>query len=288
MKNNAVASDSWLNNLPASHADYLSYSVIELGRHPSAFLIYQDKVRFIKQIPEVVQQKEYAVLAWLEKLQLSSEKLTTDQLTKTKAPMELQIPKPDLISCRTDLLITTKLEGSPLTKVSLLAQLPLVSKVLVYIHRLIEFSSLPNIIMQSIDHQLPSFVDDVIEYKSQFNQAIGNINNNFSILGFIHGDLSVGNILASNTTIGLVDWEYASIRDCRWDLATLAVEFELDNNEFQTLCDSYSELRNLQEISFTSVAKSWSVIYAITCLIWAKKNNQDTNRYIQFLERLEN
>lgn len=288
MNHNLITAEFWLNYLPEQYADYLSFSIIDLGRHPSAFLTYKDKIRFIKQVPEHVQQKEYAVLSWLEQLQSKTETLTSERLEKAQPPLELQLPQPEFIHSRTDLLVTSKLDGFHLTKLSLLEQLPLVCKVLVYIHRLIEVTHLPNIIVQSLNYELPCDINDVAPaYKNVFQQAKDNIKNNVAILSFIHGDLSDGNILASDLTIGLVDWEYATVRDGRWDLATLAVEFELNAKEFSGLCEVYLKQRDLQEKSFTSVAQSWSVIYALTCLSWAQKNNQETNRYIRFLQNLE-
>jgi thiamine kinase-like enzyme len=287
MENNALADDFWLHNLPSSHADYLSYTEIELGRHPSAFLVYQNQQKFIKQVPEHIQKIEYSILSWLEELQLDSNPSVSKTSISKQRPTELQLPKPDALTSRSDLLITSKLDGTQLTKSSLISRFPLVCKILVYLHQLVEVTKLPSIIVYSLDYELPISSDDVEGcYLELFNQAKINIADNISIIGFIHGDLSMGNILVTNSSIGIVDWEYANVRDCRWDLATIAVEFELNSDEFNNLCDVYLKQKGLQEDNFIDVAKSWAVIYAITCLSWAKKNNQQTNRYMQFLTRL--
>ncbi|GHB78949.1 hypothetical protein GCM10008107_30640 [Psychrosphaera saromensis] len=293
MKKNTSADDFWLHNLPSSHADYLSYTEIELGRHPSAFLTYQNHEKFIKQVPEHIQKIEYSILAWLHELQLAPNAVKNDKGIKpvisTKAPYELQIPKPDVSTSRTDLLITSKLDGIPLTKLSLASRFSLICKSLAYLHQLIEVTQLPSIIVRSLDHELPINSNDVEScYLAQFNQAKAKIDENLSILGLVHGDLSSGNILVTDSTIGIIDWEYANVRDCRWDLATVAVEFELNSGEFNKLCDLYLKQRGLHEDSFIDVAKSWAVVYAVTCLSWAKKNNQKTNRYLQFLGQFEN
>jgi len=295
MKNTPPASDDWLNNLPASHADYLSYEKITLGRHPSAFLVYKNETKFIKKIPQSTQEIECSVLMWLDQLQLSSESLF-------KVPAELRLPKPDLLSSRTDLLITSKLNGKGLTKTNFIAHLSLINKALIYIHNLVNADNLPSQIAQPIKQKLPIEIKDVdCAYHEQFMKAETNIDKSQSVLAFVHGDLSAGNILFNDNNnlansglinIGLVDWEYATVRDCRWDLATLAIEFELNTDEFMALCRNYLMQRrkviDSQEViesEFIQVAQSWLVVYAITCLSWAKQYDQDTNRYIQFLHQ---
>lgn len=274
MKNNALDDNFWLNNLPASYADYLSYTDIELGRHPSAFLVYQDTQKFIKQVPEHIQKVEYSILSWLEELQ-------------QERPIELELPKPDKLTSRSDLLITSKLDGVELTKLALLSRFPLLCKILAYLHQLTEVTQLPTIITQSVDHPLPINCRDIEAcHVELFNHAKASIEGNIELLGLVHGDLCSGNILVTDSSIGIIDWEYANVRDCRWDLATIAVEFELNSDEFDSLCRIYLAHRELQDNNFTEVAKSWTVVYAVTCLSWAKKNNQSTNRYLQFLTNL--
>lgn len=287
MKNNPLADDFWLHNLPSSHADYLSYTEIELGRHPSAFLVYKDHQKFIKQVPEHIQKIEYSILSWLEELQLESNSSVSKTSIAKQRPSELQLPKPDVLTSRSDLLITSKLDGIQLTKSSLVSRLPLMCKILVYLHQLVEVTKLPSIIVHSLDYELPISSNDVEDcYLELFNHAKTNITDNISVMGFVHGDLSSGNILVTDSSIGIIDWEYANVRDCRWDLATIAVEFELNSDEFDSLCGAYLTQRELQDNSFIDVAKSWAVVYAVTCLSWAKKNNQSTNRYLQFLTNL--
>lgn len=287
------ASDEWLNHLPPSYADYLSYEIVTLGRHPSAFLIYKNEIKFIKKISISAQELEYSVLAWFKKIQQSAE-------LSFRVPPELCLPKPDLINSRTDLLITSKLDGKPLTKTNLITHLSLINKVLVYVHNLVMEENLPSQIAQPTTQKLPIKINDVdCAYQEQFIKADINIDKNKAVLAFIHGDLSAGNVLFNDHSkngekynglinIGLIDWEYASVRDCRWDLATLAVEFELNINEFEMLCRNYfnqREIKDVVESEFITVAHSWLVVYAITCLSWAKEHDQDTNRYTQILQR---
>lgn len=284
MKNNPFASGAWLSNLPDPYANYLSCKQIALGRHPSAFLVYKDEVKFVKQVPKDMQGIEYSVLSWLAQLQVKHEALS-------RAPVELLLPKPDLLLTRPDLLVTSKLMGKNLSKVSLLTHLTLLNKAIVYIHDLVKTTNLPNKIAQAVTNELPIKINDVDpSFREQFIKAEMAISESHSLLAFIHGDLSSGNILLNgNTHIGLVDWEYATVRDCRWDLATLGIEFELNADEFETLCKNYIEQRGLtNETEFIQIAKSWLVIYSITCLSWAKEYDQDTNRYIQFLQQVKN
>jgi hypothetical protein len=294
MRNNPSASDDWLNNLPASHADYLSYNKITLGRHPSAFLVYANEIKFIKQVPKNIQHIEYSFLFWLQQLQLIPE-------SSLHMPEELKLAKPDLLTARPDLLVTSKLEGDEFSKANLLTHLPSINKALIYIHKLVHLDTLPKGMFLPKKHDLPIDIDEVApRFRKQFVDAKINIDKQGAILALVHGDLSVGNILFNNNNsvsnqnainIGLIDWEYVAIRDCRWDLATLAIEFDLSTGEFEALCRNYVEQRELSEIKesdFIQVAKSWLVVYAITCLSWAKEHAQDTNRYIQFLRQLKN
>lgn len=276
---------NWLGHLPSPYANYTSFTEIKLGRHPCAFLGFGDVEKFIKQVPEHIQQKEYAVLSWLESIRSGH-----CGHSNILPPSQLQIPKPELVSFRKDLLITSKLGGLPITKTDLLEAAPTLCRSLAYLHQLVEVAQLPSVVVQSLDYELPIAISDVpSDYHPQFLQAKTHIEQHVSILGFLHGDLSDGNILFNSSTneIGIVDWEYANVRDCRWDLATIAVEFELENTSFEKVCDLYLLSRNVQDTHFFEVAKSWAVIYALTCLCWAKDNQINTNRYVQFLQQIK-
>lgn len=276
---------NWLGDLPSPYSNYISFTEIKLGRHPCAFLGFAGGDKFIKQVPEHIQQKEYAVLSWLESIP------SADGNSNTFPPSQLHIPIPELVSARKDLLITSKLGGLPITKANLLESIPTLCRCLAYLHQLIEVSQLPSVVVKSLDYELPIVISDVpSDYHPQFLQAKTHIEQHVSILGFLHGDLSDGNILFNSCTkdIGIVDWEYANVRDCRWDLATIAVEFELENTSFEKVCDLYLLNRNVQDKHFFAVAKSWAVVYALTCLCWAKDNQFNTNRYVQFLQQIKN
>lgn len=103
-----------------------------------------------------------------------------------------------------------------------------------------------------------------------------------------HGDLTPDNLLLVGDKLALFDWEYATITDVRWDLATLAVEFQLSNAEYISLCRTYlgfyftsTSLSNSESVdNFLKGAFIWRDIYRFTCLQWAISSQQPIENYL--------
>lgn len=69
----------------------------------------------------------------------------------------------------------------------------------------------------------------------------------------IHGDLSLGNILLTESDTILIDWEYAGLGD-RWaDLGTLSVMCELSPDEEVTVVHAYGEEASEQNLALVRV-----------------------------------
>ena len=79
-----------------------------------------------------------------------------------------------------------------------------------------------------------------------------------------HNDLNPKTILFSHT-IKLIEWEYATINDRYFDLASVCVEFEFSPREEKTFLQAYFDRR-------TTVDKekldAYKVIYKVLCTQW--------------------
>ncbi|NVK25448.1 MAG: aminoglycoside phosphotransferase family protein [Gammaproteobacteria bacterium] len=189
-------------------------------------------------------------------------------------------------------LVTSFIQSHPVTTELLLAHFSELIDALVALHKLPHdtFSQLdviwPLNLIASEALQISLFE------KSQHDAATLVINNYQQALEFIrdneqstllavnHGDLSVDNLLFSDHKFALIDWEYAKVTDVRWDLATIAVEFQLSSQMYQQLCQQYAVKRSLSVVSFIEVAMKWRDIYRFISLHWAINYNQPIEKYL--------
>lgn len=107
-------------------------------------------------------------------------------------------------------------------------------------------------------------------------------------LGFIHGDLTPDNILLFDGKPIFLDWEFASVRDIRWDLATICEEFNLNNSQLNRFVQNYSALKPECDSDFLDGLKHWRFIYVATCFIWAVEQDYKSTEYLAKLLRLVN
>jgi len=80
-----------------------------------------------------------------------------------------------------------------------------------------------------------------------------------------HHDLNPYNILWKNDTPMLIDWEYAGINDRYFDLASVAVEFNLDKQMSALLLESYFD--NHREIDIKKL-HAYQTHYQNLCEQW--------------------
>jgi tRNA A-37 threonylcarbamoyl transferase component Bud32 len=83
-----------------------------------------------------------------------------------------------------------------------------------------------------------------------------------------HNDLTTNNLLFSDDKIYLIDFEYAQSNDRYFDLASLCVEFSLDEVQTKLLMDSYFEsgLYHIEKL------KAYQVIYKAISDEWFEEN----------------
>lgn len=103
-------------------------------------------------------------------------------------------------------------------------------------------------------------------------------------LGLNHGDLTADNLRfeASSERWQWIDWEYSQYTDVRWDLASLAVEFELSDEEFESLLKLYNGAGDASR--FIAGAYVWRQFYRLMCFCWALEFQQPSFKYWAGLE----
>ena len=131
--------------------------------------------------------------------------------------------------------------------------------------------------------------------------ATGSGNNKVGSSGLeqslLHGDLTDGNVFVSNwqeqTTIGLIDFEYACVGHAFWDIAMLAVELSKQTSrerlekDYHRLIDEYAELmvseQQKRQIEQHKSQRSWSylVLYWLVAKAWAMQSIDDKTQPAQ-------
>jgi thiamine kinase-like enzyme len=102
------------------------------------------------------------------------------------------------------------------------------------------------------------------------------INRQKKILVTSHHDLNPQNILFHKKSIKFIDWEYAGVNDCFFDLATLSFEFKLNKKEKKILMKSYLEKvykKDMQKLY------SYIILYKHICKLWFMKKKKDDDDY---------
>lgn len=118
-----------------------------------------------------------------------------------------------------------------------------------------------------------------ISVKSKFFDRYNTLTSS-KYLGVLHGDLSPGNVyLTKSEKVGMIDWEYASFGDVRWDLAAFTIEHQLTQHDFQQLLADYAKHAGFSYSDFSYEADMWLVYYWLVTLDWAEKNNFKTQDY---------
>lgn len=82
-----------------------------------------------------------------------------------------------------------------------------------------------------------------------------------------HHDLNPKNIIFHKNTIKLIDFEYAGVNDCFFDLASICCEFKLKKKEERTLLFTYF---NKVKTSHKEKLNSYKIIYSLLCILWFK------------------
>jgi serine/threonine protein kinase len=79
-----------------------------------------------------------------------------------------------------------------------------------------------------------------------------------------HNDLNPNNILFEGLRIKLIDWEFASMNDCYFDLASLSIEFQLKPLQERHFLQSYFQTKPIDREKL----EAYKVLYAELCKQW--------------------
>lgn len=82
-----------------------------------------------------------------------------------------------------------------------------------------------------------------------------------------HHDLNPKNIIFYKNKIKFIDWEYAGVNNCFFDLATICIEFKLDKKYQKIVLNTYfKKIKKEHKVSLHSYMK----IYKNLCILWFK------------------
>lgn len=105
-------------------------------------------------------------------------------------------------------------------------------------------------------------------------------------LGFIHGDLTLDNwLITAEGKLVILDWEFASLRDVRWDLATICQELPLSSTQISEFVKSYQAQIPQPVADFELGLSAWRFIYSTVCFIWAVQEQHKVERYLTQLKQ---
>lgn len=271
---------SWLEVLPEPLIESITaFELVQQGRAQTCFLtLNHDIAIFVKQSDECLIRSEVNTLRFL-----AQQSEFTD------------FSYPELINFESNCLFTKKVQGTPLVDaLDFVIQDQSLAGALVELHNIdvTHFSAegdtfvLPNI--EELNNALKLF--DVDSNKAQrllgkMSEACTQIQSSKPCSGFIHGDLTPDNILRFGDKPTFLDWEFASVRDVRWDLATICEEFNLTSAQINQFVKNYMALKLETESDFKQGLKHWRFIYLATCFIWSVEQTYKSAEYLAKLER---
>lgn len=114
---------------------------------------------------------------------------------------------------------------------------------------------------------------DILDLKSILNKSEKTIHA-FEIIDkypsenvLCHNDLNPKNIIFNND-VKFIDWEYASVNDKYFDIASICIEFKLNKNEELIFLNTYfgSDLSNQDKLN------AYKILYLELCTQWFNEN----------------
>lgn len=111
-------------------------------------------------------------------------------------------------------------------------------------------------------------IEELFDAKShELIEAIDTVKNYQTEYVLCHNDLNHKNILFSKD-VKLIDWEFASVNDKYFDLASLCVEFNLSEEDENYFLEAYfSTYKEIQRAKL----KAYKTIYTALCKQWFNK-----------------
>lgn len=102
---------------------------------------------------------------------------------------------------------------------------------------------------------------------------------------WLHGDLNKFNVLWDGNRFCFIDWEYSFAGDERWDLASIAIEYELTAECTKDLLQAYAKASNNSKVD--ADFDKWRLAYVLICLGWSLANDQPYDTYWRQFEMLD-
>lgn len=126
---------------------------------------------------------------------------------------------------------------------------------------------LMNIAQELLNYQ---YCDIYKQYQLQIEHALKNITNMPYSEGFCHNDLVKDNIIVNASSMYLIDFEYAQTNDVYFDLAALAVSFNLNEQSREALLNCYKACLEKEGEFYHSAKKLnyYSVLFLVLCIGW--------------------
>ena len=116
---------------------------------------------------------------------------------------------------------------------------------------------------------------DSLDLKSLFKAPSSEVQKAFLTLETLpqntvlcHNDLNPKNCIFLNQTLKFIDWEFAALNDCYFDLASVCVEFALSPEDETYFLSEYFNTQhwNLEKL------EAYKVIYKALCVQWFEAN----------------
>ncbi|CAM2789767.1 phosphotransferase [Pseudoalteromonas distincta] len=120
--------------------------------------------------------------------------------------------------------------------------------------------------------------DVYIQYKPQIEQAFKAVATMQFNEGFCHNDLVKDNIIENASGMYLIDFEYAQTNDVYFDLAALAVSFNLNEQNRLALLNSYKDCTKQECGFYVSMEKldCYRLFFLILCIGWYEQRDIST------------
>ena len=119
-----------------------------------------------------------------------------------------------------------------------------------------------------IDQQPLDLEDNFSVLTQELEEAFGVINNTSLEMVLCHNDLNPLNCIFSKETIKFIDWEFAGMNDCYFDLASFSVEFQ-----FTVLDEAYMLASYFGRAGWDKKKlDAYKVVYKALCQQWFKEN----------------
>ncbi|MBB1337101.1 phosphotransferase [Pseudoalteromonas sp. SR44-2] len=113
------------------------------------------------------------------------------------------------------------------------------------------------------------------QYKPQIEQALKVVAAMQFDEGFCHNDLVKDNIIVNASGMYLIDFEYAQTNDVYFDLAALAVSFNLNEQSKKALLNNYKNSVDKTSTFYPSIDKLnyYKLFFLVLCIAWYEERS---------------